>query len=89
VNEKVLNLTYRVRAAATVVRDRVRNALWPTQERWEEEQAGLSKLAITVILVAVGVGLTLAVVAILGPAIMNLANQTGGQIESVPMDWGP
>jgi Flp pilus assembly protein TadB len=69
--------------------DRVRDALWPAEERWKEEQAGLSKLAITVILVAVGVGLTLAVVAILGPAIMNLANQTGGQIESVPMDWGP
>jgi Flp pilus assembly protein TadB len=72
-----------------VVQDRVRDALWPAEERWEEDQAGLSKLAITVILVAVGVGLTLAVVAILGPAIMNLANQTGGQIESVPMDWGP
>jgi Flp pilus assembly protein TadB len=89
VNEKMLRLTCRARAAATLVQDRVRDALWPTQERWEAEQAGLSKLAITVILVAVGVGLTLAVVAILGPAIMNLANQTGGQIESVPMDWGP
>jgi Flp pilus assembly protein TadB len=89
VNEKLLNLTCRARAAAAVVRDRVRDALWPAEERWEAEQAGLSKLAITVILVAVGVGLTLAVVAILGPAIMNLANQTGGQIESVPMDWGP
>ena len=87
--EKMLELTCRARAAAAVVRDRVWNALWPDQERWEADQAGLSKLAITVILVAVGVGLTLAVVAILGPAIMNLANQTGGQIESVPMDWGP
>jgi Flp pilus assembly protein TadB len=89
VNEKMLELTCRAQAAAAVMRDRLRDALWPTQERWEADQAGLSKLAITVILVAVGVGLTLAVVAILGPAIMNLANQTGGQIESVPMDWGP
>ncbi|MGD1993820.1 MAG: hypothetical protein PVI59_11555 [Anaerolineae bacterium] len=88
-NEKMLELTCRAQAAAAVMRDRLRDALWPTQERWEADQAGLSKLAITVILVAVGVGLTLAVVAILGPAIMNLANQTGGQIESVPMDWGP
>ena len=88
-NEKMLELTCRARAAANLVQDRVRDALWPAEERWEEDQAGLSKLAITVILVAVGVGLTLAVVAILGPAIMNLANQTGGQIESVPMDWGP
>lgn len=47
-------------------------------------QEGLSQLAITVILVAVGVGLTLAVVAILGPAIRNLAQNTGNQIESVP-----
>jgi hypothetical protein len=89
VNEKMLKLACRARAAAAVARDRVQDALWPPKERWEADQAGLSKLAITVILVAVGVGLTLAVVAILGPAIMNLANQTGGQIESVPMDWGP
>jgi Flp pilus assembly protein TadB len=85
----MLRLTCRARAAADRIRERVQSALWPPEEQWEEEQAGLSKLAITVILVAVGVGLTLAVVAILGPAIMNLANQTGGQIESVPMDWGP
>ncbi len=85
----MLELICRARAVAIAVGDRVRDALWPTEERWEAEQTGLSKLAITVILVAVGVGLTLAVVAILGPAIMNLANQTGGQIESVPMDWGP
>jgi hypothetical protein len=51
-------------------------------------QAGLSKLAITVILVAVGVSLTLAVVAILGPRIFSLAEQTGDQIDSVPLDWG-
>lgn len=88
-NEKMLRLTCRAQAAAAVVRDRVRNALWPSEERWEAEQAGLSKLAITVILVAVGVGVTLTVVAILGPAITNLAERTGGQIESVPMDWGP
>ncbi|MBN1955666.1 MAG: hypothetical protein JW900_11530 [Anaerolineae bacterium] len=77
-NEKLLYLYFRAR-----------NVLWPPEERWAESQAGLSKLAITVILVGVGVALTLAVVAILGPAILNLAQQTGSQIESVPMDWGP
>lgn len=81
-NEKLLVLYCRGRNA-------LRGVLWPPQERWESAQAGLSKLAITVILVGVGVALTLAVVAILGPAIVNLAEQTGGQIESVPMDWGP
>jgi hypothetical protein len=49
---------------------------------------GLGKLAITVILLGVGVALTLAVVYIIGPAIINLANRTGEQIESVPMEWG-
>lgn len=67
----------------------LQDALWPPEERWEEKQAGLSKLAITVILVAVGVGLTLTVVAILGPRITALAERTGEQIGSVPMDWGP
>ena len=81
-NEKLLVLCCRARAA-------LHDVLWPPEARWEEEQGGLSKLAITVILVGVGVALTLAVVAILGPAIVNLAQQTGAQIEGVPMDWGP
>ncbi len=81
-NEKLLYWYLRLRNEAV-------GMLWPPEERWEEEQAGLGKLAITVILVAVGVGLTLSVVAVLGPRILDLANKTGTQIESVPMDWGP
>ncbi len=81
-NEKLLYRYLRVRNAVV-------GALWPPEERWEEEQAGLSNLATTVILVGVAVALVLAVVAILGPAIMRLAQRTGTQIESVPMDWGP
>jgi hypothetical protein len=88
-NEKLLYVYCHMQGAAAALRRRVVEVVWPPEERWEAGQAGLSKLAITVILVAVGVGLTLAVVAILGPAIMNLAQQTGDQIESVPMDWGP
>jgi Flp pilus assembly protein TadB len=80
---------WRVRVTLESVRRRAAEALWPSARDWEQQQAGLSKLAITVILVAVGVALTLAVVAILGPAIMNLAQGTGDQIESVPLDWGP
>jgi len=65
-------------------------ALWGRLSLREalEEERGLSNLATTVILVAVGVALVVAVVAILGPAIMNLAERTGANIESVPMDWG-
>jgi len=49
----------------------------------------MSKLAITVILLAVGVGLTLAVVAIIAPELLGLAERTGEQIRSVPLDdWG-
>jgi Flp pilus assembly protein TadB len=84
----LLYLYCRVRNGAAALGERVEAALWPPEEEWEEAQAGLSKLAITVILVAVGVALTLAVVAVLGPRIMNLANRTGDQIDSVPMDWG-
>ena len=51
-------------------------------------EAGLGKLAITVILLGVGVALTLAVVYVIGPAIINLASRTGEQIESVPLEWG-
>ncbi|HEC34914.1 MAG TPA: hypothetical protein ENI39_00075 [Anaerolineae bacterium] len=60
----------------------------PALRETVEGEAGLSKLAITVILVGVGVALTLAVVAILGPAIMGLAQRVGVQIESAPLDWG-
>ena len=94
-NEKVLVAYCRMRNGAHALRERIAETLHPEQPemlydpRPFSPEAGLSKLAITVILVAVGVGLTLGVVAILGPAIMNLAGQTGSQIESVPMDWGP
>lgn len=49
-------------------------------------QAGLSKLATTVILLAVAVALTLAVVAIVAPEILGLAERTGDQIRDVPLD---
>ena len=62
-NEKVLVAYCRIRNGAQVVKERVLQAA----PRFSDE-AGLSKLAITIILVA---------------------NQTGGQIESVPLEWGP
>jgi len=51
-------------------------------------EKGLSKLATTVILVAAAVSIAIAVIAILGPRILGLAERTGSQIESVPLDWG-
>lgn len=66
----------------------MRDGLWPSEEEWVERQEGLSRLAIEVILVAVGVALAIAVAAILGPRIIDLANRTGTQIESVPLNWG-
>jgi hypothetical protein len=50
------------------------------------DEAGLSKLAITLILLAVGVALTLAVVAIIAPELIGLAEKTGKQIQEVPLD---
>jgi len=81
-NERLLYLYARARAAACALRRRMglRETL--------AGEAGLSELATTVILVAVGVALVIAVVAILGPAIMELAQKTGSNIESVPLDWG-
>ncbi len=81
-NEKLLYLYCRAKVEAEALRRRleVRQAL--------TGEAGLSNLATTVILVAVGVGLVVAVVAILGPRILNLAQRTGEQIDSVPLDWG-
>lgn len=49
-------------------------------------EAGISKLAITLILLAVGVALTLAVIAIIAPELLGLAERTGEMIESVPLD---
>ena len=66
---------------------RLRNAAHAVFEG-EQDQAGLSKLAITVILLAVGVALTLAVVAIIAPEILGLAEETGRDIREVPLDWG-
>lgn len=53
----------------------------------EASEAGMSKLAITVILLAVGVALTLAVIAIIAPEILGLAEKTGQQIQNVPLNW--
>ena len=50
------------------------------------DEAGLSKLAITLILLAVGVALTLAVVAIIAPELIGLAERTGEDIRNVPLD---
>lgn len=88
-NEKLLSVVCRVRVEAAALRGRVSRALWPAPEDWERSQAGLSNLATTVILVGVAVALTVAVALILGPRIIALAERTGGQIESVPMDWAP
>ncbi len=53
-----------------------------------EGEDGMSKLAITLILLAVGVALTLAVIAIIAPELLGLAEKTGEMIESVPLeDW--
>ncbi len=52
------------------------------------EEGQFGKLAVTVIVAAVAVALVLAIVAILGPRILNLAERTGEQIDSVPLDWG-
>lgn len=53
-----------------------------------EDESGMSKLAITLILLAVGVALTLAVIAIIAPELLGLAEKTGEMIESVPLeDW--
>ena len=88
-NEKLLSVVCRVRLEAATLRGWVSRALWPAPEEWERSQAGLSNLATTVILVGVAVALTVAVALILGPRIIDLANRTGSQIESVPMNWAP
>ena len=94
-NEKMILAYCRMQNGARALRDRIAEALHrePPYEMFFDPrpfspEAGLSNLATTILLVAAGVGLTIAVIAILGPAIMNLANNTGNQIESVPMDWG-
>jgi hypothetical protein len=81
-NARILYLYCRAKAGIAGLRERL------SLRETLEGEAGLSKLAITVILVAVGVALTIAVVGILGPRIVNLAQGTGEQIESVPLDWG-
>ena len=52
------------------------------------EEGQIGKLAVTVILAAVGVTLAVAVALILGPKIIGLAERTGKGIDSVPLDWG-
>jgi hypothetical protein len=51
-----------------------------------EDESGMSKLAITLILLAVGVALTLAVIAIIAPELLGLAEKTGEMIEGVPLE---
>jgi hypothetical protein len=55
------------------------------------DESGMSKLAITVILLAVGVSLTLAVIALIAPELLGLAERTAEDIGSVdlssPGDW--
>jgi len=98
-NATLLSLYCRASASAVSLRARAAEAtqtLFPARPEGgmlyepagRESEVGLSELATTVILVAVGVALVIAVVAILGPAIMNLVNKTGNNIESVPLDWG-
>jgi len=53
-----------------------------------ESEGGMSKLAVTVILLAVAVALTLAVVAIIAPEILGLAEETGKSIRDVNLDFG-
>jgi hypothetical protein len=99
--DSMLYLYCRGHVAARQVRDSLRRALLPPQPITEDggmlvihgnpdfgREAGLSKIAVTVILVAVGVGIAIAVAALLGGKIMDLARRTGEKIDSVPLDWG-
>ncbi|HEY75971.1 MAG TPA: hypothetical protein G4O00_07300 [Thermoflexia bacterium] len=81
--ERLLYLYCRGKAEWIALKDRlaVREVLYG-------EEGQLGKIAVAVILAAVAVGLAVAVAAILGPRILGLAERTGSQIESVPLDWG-
>lgn len=75
-NDKVIELYFRAQAAQGVV------------VGLAQGEAGMSKLAITLILLAVGVSLTLAVIAIIAPELLGLAEKVGEDIKSVPLgDW--
>jgi hypothetical protein len=53
-----------------------------------DDESGMSKLAVTVILLAVGVALTLAVIAIIAPELLGLAERTGENIRNVDLgEW--
>jgi hypothetical protein len=51
-----------------------------------DDESGMSKLAVTVILLAVGVALTLAVIAIIAPELLGLAERTGENIRNVDLE---
>ena len=74
VNDKMTELYCRAQVARSVVVETVKG------------EDGMSKLAITLILLAVGVSLTLAVIAIIAPELLGLAEKTGEMIEGVPLD---
>jgi hypothetical protein len=73
-NDKVIELYCRAQAARGVV------------VGLAQGESGMSKLAITLILLAVGVSLTLAVIAIIAPELLGLAEKVGEDIKSVPLD---
>jgi hypothetical protein len=73
-NDKVIELYCRAQAAHGAV------------VGLAQGEAGMSKLAITLILLAVGVSLTLAVIAIIAPELLGLAEKVGEDIKSVPLD---
>ena len=79
-SERLLYLYCRVRAEVVGLGERIRALT--------TEEAGLSKIATTVILVAAAVGIALAVIGILGPKIIGLARRAGKGIDSVPLEWG-
>lgn len=81
-NEKLLYLYCRAKVEAEALRERL------ALRQVVSGEEGLSQIATTVILVAVAVSIVIAVVAILGPKILGLAQRTGESIDNVPLDWG-
>ncbi|HHH40490.1 MAG TPA: hypothetical protein ENK56_00615 [Chloroflexi bacterium] len=81
-NEKLLYLYCRAKVEAEALRERL------ALRQGVSGEEGLSQIATTVILVAVAVSIVIAVVAILGPKILGLAQRTGESIDNVPLDWG-
>lgn len=61
---------------------RGRNAVQAVLDGEAHGEAGMGKLAVTVILLASAVGLTLLVIALVNPAILGLAEDTVDKINS-------